>query len=416
MQRLLSINNYHYRRGGADIVYLEHGALFERLGWQTAYFSMQHPKNLPSPWSEYFVEEIELGGDYTLPMKVAKSVKAIYSFEAQRKLRLLLSRFEPSIAHLHNIYHHISPSILPVLSQAGVPVVLTAHDLKIACPNYRMLSGQDVCQRCKGGNYLNVVLQRCVHGSLTASSIVAVEATVHSLLRSYRKHVDRIVVPSRFFVQKFVEWGWDEKRFIHIPNYVDAEAFEPQFQPGRYFLYFGRLSFEKGVATLISAAARAGVPLKIAGTGPDADSLKAQAAKLGAEVEFLGYRTGQDLHDLVRGCRAMVLPSEWFENAPLSVLESFAMGKPVIGARIGGIPELIREDATGWLFDSGSVEALADALRRVQSLPDVELARFGRNAREDVARNFSKNAYVSAVSSLYAELQSRRALPRAVSA
>jgi len=404
MPRLLSINNYHYRRGGADVVYLEHGALFERLGWETAYFAMQHPKNLPSPWSEFFVDEIELGGDYTLPMKVVKGVKAVYSFEARHKLRQLLSRFQPSIAHLHNIYHHISPAILSVLSNAGIPIVLTAHDLKIACPNYRMLSGQQICERCKGGNYLHVVKQRCVHDSLAASTIVAVEATVHTLLGSYRRHVDRIVVPSRFFLEKFVEWGWDRSRFVHIPNYVDAAATTPRFEPGDYFLYFGRLSFEKGVSTLIRAAASVGVALRIAGTGPDAEALKALAGELGANVTFLGFRTGEDLHAQVRDSRAVVLPSEWFENAPLSVLESFAAGKPVIGARIGGIPELVVPGRNGWLYDSANAEQLGAVLREVAAMPDPALAAIGGLAREDVARQFSREAYIAAVRTLYAEL------------
>ncbi len=404
MPRLLSINNYHYRRGGADIVYLEHAALFERLGWETAYFAMQHPKNLASEWSEFFVEEIELGHRYPLPAKIVKTSKAIYSFEARRKLSRLLERFRPTIAHLHNIYHHISPSILSILRGAGVPVVLTAHDLKIACPSYRMLSGNEICERCKGGRFHHVVLQGCVHESRLASAIVAVEATTHRLLGSYRDNVDRIVVPSRFFVDKFVEWGWEPERFVHIPNFVDAEAFEPAYDPGRDFLYFGRLSAEKGLPTLIRAAAGAGVGLKVAGTGPDAQSLQELAASLGADVEFLGYRTGKDLHDLVRASRAVVLPSEWYENAPLSVLESFAMGKPVIGARIGGIPELVEDGASGWLFKSGDVQELVDVLRRVAGAPDPAVAALGRSARAIALSRFSKAAYVDATRALYSRL------------
>ncbi len=404
MSRLLSINNYHYRRGGADIVYLEHAALFEGLGWETAYFAMRHPNNLPSPWSEYFVEEIELGNDYSLAAKLGKSIKVIYSFEAKRNLRRLLERFKPTVAHLHNIYHHLSPSILSTLRSSGTPVVLTAHDLKIACPNYRMLSGNEICERCKGGRFHNVIMQRCVHDSLAASAIVAAEATVHSLLGSYRKHVDKIVVPSRFFMSKFVEWGWEPERFTHIPNFVEAEKLAPAFEPGDYFLYFGRLSFEKGVPTLIKAAAAAGVPLKIAGTGPDAQALQALADSLGGQVEFLGYRSGSDLHDLVRASRAVVLPSEWYENAPLSILESFALGKPVLGARIGGIPELVEPGVTGWLFTSADDKELAELLRQVAGEANDAVAALGRSARAVVLEKFSKAAYVGATKALYASL------------
>ena len=402
--RLLSINNYHYRRGGADIVYLEHAAMFEQLGWASAHFAMRHPRNLPSPWSEHFVDEIELGGQYTFAEKVSKSLKVIYSLEARRKLDRVIQDFRPTIAHLHNIYHHLSPSILHTLRDRGVPVVLTAHDLKIACPNYRMLSGGEICERCKGGRYHNVVLRRCVHGSLPASILVSMEATLHSMLETYRRHVDRIVVPSRFFLDKFVEWGWSPGKFTYIPNFVDSQALEPDFEAGGYILYFGRLSKEKGLDTLVHAAAAAAVPLKIAGTGPDEEQVRSTAAALGADVDFLGFRSGKDLHDLIRQSRAVVLPSEWYENAPLSVLESFALGKPVMGARIGGIPELIEPGSTGWLFDSGNREMLAELLREVCAIAPGDIARMGRAARASAEQRFSRSAYLRSTLDLYEEV------------
>src|SRR5690606_33300417 len=163
MPRLLSVNSYHYRRGGADAVYFDHAELMESLGWENAYFAMHHPQNVESQWSRHFVDEIQLGHDYTLRQKVTKASKVVYSFEARRRLSGLIDEFRPDLAHLHNIYHHQSPSILPVLAQAGIPVVLTAHDLKIACPNNKMLARDGICERCKGHRYWNVIRQRCVH-------------------------------------------------------------------------------------------------------------------------------------------------------------------------------------------------------------------------------------------------------------
>ena len=154
MPRLLNINNYHYRRGGSDVVYLEHASLLETQGWSNSFFSMHHPKNLATPWSKYFVEELEFGHDYSLLKKLGMAGKAVYSFEAQRKIRALLNEFQPDVAHLHCIYHHLSPSILPVLKSYGVPVVMTAHDLKIACPAYKMLNSTGVCERCNNGSVL----------------------------------------------------------------------------------------------------------------------------------------------------------------------------------------------------------------------------------------------------------------------
>jgi len=404
MPALLSINSYHYRRGGSDVVYLDHAALMESLGWVNAFFSMHHPKNLESPWSRFFIDELEFDHTYSLSQRVAMAAKAVYSFEAQRKLRALLQDFRPDVAHLHCIYHHHSPSILPVLTDAGIPVVMTAHDLKIACPAYKMLNRTGVCERCKDGPVLNVVRHRCVRDSLAASTIVAVESGLQRVMQTYRKHLTKVVVPSRFFMEKFVEWGWSRDRFVYIPNYVDVTKYQPVFTSGDYFLYFGRLAPEKGVATLMRAAKQAGVKLKIAGTGPIEAELHALQRELQGEIEFLGFQSGAALHRLVCEARAVVLPSEWYENAPMSILESFAFGKPVIGARIGGIPEMIEEGVNGWAFASGQVDDLTGVLARVQAMPDASLEQIGHAGREGVQRSFNRDAYISRMLNLYASL------------
>lgn len=404
MPKLLNVNSYHYRRGGSDAVYLDHARLMDELGWENAFFSMKHPKNLPTPWDRYFVDELEFGQAYSPTAKLVMASKVVYSFEARRKLRRLLHDFNPDVAHLHCIYHHLSPSILPALRDAGVPVVMTAHDLKIACPAYKMLNRTGVCERCRDGSVLNVVKYRCVRDSLAASVVVAAESLLHGALDTYRKHLDAVVVPSRFFRDKFIEWGWPVDKFRYIPNYVDSTRFTPDFEPGRYFLYFGRLAPEKGVGTLIEAAHAAGVALKIAGTGPEEAALRALAARLGSTVEFVGFQAGDALHALVRCARAVVLPSEWYENAPMSVLESFALGTPVIGADIGGIPEMVVDGETGWTFPSRDTQALADTLNQVAGAGDDMLRSVGRQARDMVGSRFNRAGYVSAVLRLYADL------------
>ena len=404
MPALLSINNYHYRRGGSDGVYLDHAELVESLGWRSGFFSMRHPENLPTPWSRYFIDELEFGGAYSLTQKISMATKSVYSFEAQRKLRTLLRDFEPDVAHLHGIYHHHSPSILPVLTEAGIPVVMTAHDLKIACPNYKMLNRTGVCERCRDGSVLNVIRNRCVRDSLSASVIVAAESGLQRSMQTYRKHLTKIVAPSQFFLEKFVEWGWSREQFVHIPNYVDAARFVPDFEPGDYFLYFGRLAPEKGIATLMRAARLAGVKLKIAGSGPMEAELTALQGQLRGDTEFVGFQTGEDLHALIRGARAVVLPSEWYENAPLSVLESFALGKPMIGARIGGIPETIDEAENGWTFASKDIAGLAQLLSAVEAMPDSLVARAGRTARAVVEKRYHPEGYANAMLSLYSSL------------
>jgi glycosyltransferase involved in cell wall biosynthesis len=404
MPHLLSVNSYHYRRGGADAVYFDHAALMESLGWRNTFFSMHHPNNVRCDSSVYFVDEIQLGHDYSLAQKLHKATKVVYSFEAQRRLRALIADRKPDIAHLHNIYHHLSPSILSVLKLAEIPVVMTAHDLKIACPNNKMLTGGAVCERCKGGRFHHAVLNRCIHGSFAASAVVAAESALHHALGSYRRHVDRIVVPSRFFLAKFEEWGWSRNQFAYIPNFVDAARFSPAYDAGDYVAYVGRLAPEKGVFTLIRAAARTGVPVVLAGTGPAEAALQSLAAELKAPVSFAGFRSGAALHTLMREARALVLPSEWYENAPISILEGFALGKPAIGARIGGIPEMIRAEETGWLFESGNVESLESALREVMACDPRKIADMGKTGRLVVENEFSRDRYLASMLAVYAEL------------
>jgi glycosyltransferase involved in cell wall biosynthesis len=400
---LLSINTYNYRRGGSDAVFLDHDALFQDLGWQTAVFAMRHPKNLPSSWEQYFVDEIEFGHDYSVLEKLSMAGKIIYSWEARAKLKRLLERFRPDIAHAHCIYHHISPSILPLLKQQGVPIVMTAHDLKLACPAYKMLNRSGVCEKCKHGNLLHLVANRCVRDSRSVSTLVAVESGIHKVSGIYRRNIDRVIAPSRFFREKLIEWGWSAGQVEYVPNFVRPPPTAPQFPPGRYFIYFGRLAPEKGLSTLVRAAARAGIELKIVGTGPEEEKLKRLAHEW-PSIEFCGYRSGMDLWELVKAARAVVLPSEWYENAPMAVLEAFALGKVVVGARIGGIPELIDDGVTGFLFASGNADDLEKTLACVAMTPDSRLEEMGRAAEGVVRDRFNVRRYVRDMLDLYSRL------------
>ena len=210
-------------------------------------------------------------------------------------------------------------------------------------------------------------------------------------------------MPSRFYLDKFAEWGFPTEKFRHVPNFVDVARYAVQPSPGKAFLYVGRLSREKGLATLIAAAHAARCPLKLAGTGPDLEKLRALSARLGADVTFLGYLNADALHAAIRESRAVVLASECYENAPMSVLEAYALGKPVIGARIGGIPELILENETGVSFESGNVQALEAALRHMSGAADSHIEALGRRGREWVEQNFSAEVYRQRVLAVYAE-------------
>jgi glycosyltransferase involved in cell wall biosynthesis len=400
---LLSVNNYYYPRGGAEVVFFRHNGMLHDAGWSVVPFAMNHRLNVDGPERADFVSELEYGRDTDDALtKIRKGLKAVYSFEARSKLARLIDRSSPDLCHAHNVYHHLSPSILGLVHRRGIPLVMTLHDLKIACPAYSMLTHDGICERCTDGRLYQVVQHRCMKGSLALSALVMLESYVHRLLGSYLGNVDKFLVPSRFYLRKLREWGFPADRFEYVPNFVATESFTPNFEPGARFVFFGRLSPEKGIATLLRAAAVAGVGLDIIGTGPAEAELRTLAA--GQDVRFLGFLTGATLNAAVATARAVVAPSEWYENAPLAVLEAAALGKPLIVANIGGLPELIVEGESGWSFESRSVAALAACLRRVADLKDSEVAAAGMAARRRMQEEFSPQRYLEGIRAVYGRL------------
>ncbi len=403
-RRLLAINNYFYRRGGAEAVFFDHMAMFEAAGWDVVPFAMQHEQNEPSPFADHFVSEIEYGRRTGPMRKVQQAANILYSFEAQRNIGRLIDKARPSVAHAHNVYHHLSPSIFPTLKAAGIPVVMTVHDLKLACPAYKMLRDGKICEDCKGGRIYNVLRHRCIKDSYALSGLVLAETALHRALGLYRDKIDRLVVPSSFYLEKLVEWGWPRGMMVHIPNFVNVDHYGDDWDEDGYFAFAGRLAPEKGIATLIRAAALSGQRLVLAGTGPEEDALRALAAETGADVTFAGYLSGQALHSLIGRSMALVLPSEWYENAPISVLEAYALGRPVIGADIGGIPEMIRRGETGELSAPGDAHSLAAALCAMAARGANERKAMGRAGRQWIGQDFSAAAYRDRTLDLYRAL------------
>jgi glycosyltransferase involved in cell wall biosynthesis len=404
---LLNVNAYHYHRGGADNVYLAHAALFQDRGWRSSFQSMHHPLNLPSPDSAYFAEEINYAVRGDLKKSAVSAQRIIYSREAQLKMRALLKSRPVDIAHIHSIYHHQSPSVLVELKRQGVPVVLTAHDLKLACPSYTMLNSTGICERCSGGRIWNVARYRCIKGSLVASMLIMLESAAHKALDLYGRHVDLIVTPSAFYRTKLIEWGWPPDKIVHVRNFAELPAEQPPFQSGDHLLYFGRLSREKGLATVVHAAAATGIPIRIAGTGPQEEELHALVAELNAPVQFLGFLSGDALWHAVKASRATVLASEWYENGPMSAIEAFARGKPLIGAAIGGIPELIEEGVTGWGFRSGDAGDLARAMTKAMDADEGTLREIAAAVHARALCDYSPDGYYRRMTNIYANLLER---------
>ncbi len=400
--KILSINKFFWPKGGSEAVFLGERALLEGHGHNVIPFSMKGERNLESPYSRFFIENVDYSGGGGIKAKLDAAGKIIFSLEARRKMASLLSEERPDVAHFHIFQHQISPSVFGPLRAKGVPLVLTLHDLKPLCPNYQMYVGGRICEECKGRRFYRCVANRCTKGSLAMSAVNMVEMYLHYAL-GYYQQVDKYIAVSRFYRDKMLEYGFGADQVVHLPNFIDSDAFEVSQRDDGYALYFGRLSQEKGLDTLVEAAALVDdIPLVLVGTGPLEEQLKKEVAAKGlSHVRFAGFQTGQALRELVAGASFTVLPSRWYENCPMSVLESFAQGKPVIGADIGGIPELISEERDGLTFESGNAEALAQAMTRMWSYSPEQRREMGLAGRKKVEEEHSPEQHYERLFSVY---------------
>jgi len=400
----ISVTSYYYRRGGAEAVMLDQNDLLSEAGWTIVPFAMEFDQNLATDYDDYFVEEIDFASDYAPIEKVRKVVKSVYSLEARAAIGRLIDDTRPDIVHAHNVYHHLTPAIFGAVQKKNVPTVMTVHDLKIGCPSKLMLAPDGVCERCKGGKTWNAIGQRCLKDSLALSTVAAIETTLHRMLGSYRKNVDRFVVPSHFHMNKLIEWGLPEDKARYLPNAVDLSTLEPNSTVGDRFVFVGRLSEEKGLRTFIDAVANANVAATIVGTGPQEAELRTLVESTGANVEFAGYQTGGSLFDLIANARALVLPSECYENAPVVLLEAYGVGTPVLGSDLGGIPELIITGETGLVAHAGDVASFASKLTAFAEMADADIADMGRAGREFAETKFSREQYFDGLLDIYREL------------
>lgn len=397
--KIILANNYFYLRGGAEKVFFNEMELLKSSGNQIATFARQYEKNISSEYSKFFPSPIEYE-DVPLLTKLSVAFKLVYSLEARKCFSSLIQSFNPDIVHAHNICGRLTTSILDAAAEKGLPVVITLHDYKLICASYLMLNKGRICERCISGSTINCILTRCHKDSLAASSVYTVETMFNKF---FGKHniVDFFICPSRFLLKKHSKAGWPEEKLIYIPNFVRASEFEPDYSYGGYILFVGRLSKEKGLLTLLDAVKGLDVVLRIAGDGPMRAEYEKHAFDNNiSNVVFEGYKSGKELKDLFRGSSFIVMPSHCYENAPMSILEASAYGKPVIGSEIGGIPEMVIEGETGMLFDPGDTEGLIEKITYMISDP-ARARKMGKNAREKVVNDYNAEGHYRSLLKVY---------------
>ncbi len=399
--KILLANKFFYLKGGSERTFFEEARLLEEKGHQVVFFSMQDEKNFSSSQSGYFIDGIDYDSPLGPVRNITRILKLFYSLEAKKKLEALILRERPDIAHLHNIHHQISPSIIHVLKKHGIPVVMTLHDCKMVCPAYTMTRNGRPCEECAAGRYYRCFLHRCTKGSYLKSMVNMMEMYLHHRILRIYEGVDVFISPSRFLKDKLRGMGFN-RNIITLANPIDAGSYQPEYDnPGRTFCYLGRLSPEKGIFTLVEAMVGLDADLKIIGDGPLKSRLasKIESGKR-TRIHLAGYKAGEELKAEVGNCLAVIVPSECYENYPYTILESFALGKPVIGSRIGGIPELVIDRETGFTFAPGDPADLRSRLKAILDNHD-RVIKMGRNAREFIVANNKPEQHYQQLMEIY---------------
>jgi glycosyltransferase involved in cell wall biosynthesis len=402
---VLQINKFFHPRAGAETAFLQTRELLREHGHEVVDFAMRHPDNLASPYERYFAPARSYDGSGRPDRRVRDAAASVYSRKARAALGRLLNEHRPDVAHLHNVYHQLTLSVVDELAQRRIPIVLTLHDWKVACPAYTLFTEGAPCRRCVHGSVANAVIHRCVKGSRVASGLAAAEASIARRRGTYGR-VQRFIAPSKFAVDVARMAGVEDERIVHVPNFLtDGELSTPPAAGPREpsFLYAGRLDATKGVRQLIAAFGGVSAParLRIAGRGELERDVRAASAR-DPRIEYLGVVDRTDVLAEFDRARAVVLPSIWEDNGPLTVLEAQARGAPLVVTDRGGPPEFVRDGESGIVVRAGDVHGLAGALQRLADDPQLA-SRFGERGRHDVEARHNATRHYQRLSRVYSQ-------------
>lgn len=398
--KILQIDKYFYLKGGAETVFFNTIDLLKKHGHTVIPFCLNSPKNRESEFDSYFVNYPELS-ECNLLRRLVHIPDFIYNKEAAQKLEKLIIEQQPDLAHIHLLFNSHSVSILPVLKKYNIPTIMTVHDYRLICPAYTFRDGKgNICEKCLySKSYYNCILKRCSKNNLGNSTILALDSYFRSVFYKPIDYIDKFIFVSKFSQKKHIEAD---------RHYVDKSALLYNFTPkifnakkgrGKYLLYFGRISEEKGINTLVESIKNIqGITLKIVGTGPLYHSL---AHPNNPNIELLGFKQGKELEELIQNAMYVIVPSEWYENNPLSIIEAMAMGIPVIGSNIGGIPELINNEKNGFLFETKNVHDLKSKIQKALAITDHQYFELSQNAISFAKANFSEESHYQKLISVY---------------
>lgn len=380
--KVLMVNKFLYPNGGSETYIFKLGEWLQKQGHEVQYFGMEHKGRCVGNHVNAYTSDMDFHGGSKLS-KVLYPLKTIYSSEARKKIRLVLDDFQPDVVHLNNFNYQLTPSVILEVNKwrkqtnHKCKIVFTAHDYQLVCPNHMCNNPNthENCEKCLGQHFSNCLKGKCIHGSTAKSAIGMLEATFWKLNGAYQ-YIDTMICCSNFMKTKMDTNPLFKTKTIALHNFIDSIPYK-QVQKKDYVLYFGRFSEEKGIATLINVCKQlTNISFIFAGTGPLEESIQNIP-----NIKNVGFQTGEALATLIREAKFSIYPSEWYENCPFSVMESQMYGTPVIGANIGGIPELIQINKTGEVFTSKNETELKEKIQNLWNDKD-KLETYTNNCKE----------------------------------
>lgn len=407
--RILLVNYRYFISGGPEKYMFNIKKMLEDNGHEVIPFSIHSNKNVETPYSKYFVEPIGSRDAvyFDEVKKTAKSIwqmitRSVYSQEVKKAIQREIKDVKPDLVYIIHFVNKLSPSVITGAKELGIPVVLRLSDYFILCPRFDFMYQRKICEDCLTKGYRTCIKKRCVKGSLSASLIRVFSMKVHEILKVYDK-VDAFITPSEFLKKKLVSNGFQADKIHCIPTFTSSKTSVRNLQVGKYGLYFGRITEEKGVQTVVKAYENMPDHLvKIMGDDTTEEAIKlkeyVQNKKL-TNIQFIGFKTGVELEEIIKNARFIMIPSIWYDNLPNTALESFQFSKPVIASNIGSLPELVEDGFNGYLFDPYSSDELAEKIRLLDD--DNRVAEMGRNSRSKLENNFSPAKHYNALMHIF---------------